>query len=459
MMKYLCLLLASLLISPLVAVAGSSDSFASAVTEGISVGGQLDLSAASIAIDGSDYVRYAAELQLALEGKVADNIALGGRVAAYKYWGDFNSTFDDTLRAERAYLNWWSIGGSNFDLSLGRRPLFYGTPQNRSADQMHIGTPYGNPADLNLDGLSLGYDLNSLTGVPGMKIRLCYGKGIESEWSNEDRFKDNFSSYLDESWLAGMNLDLYNDEQNLIQLNLFRAIDVTSGVNDSISFQSQYAALFAPTLYQDVPKFPSLFMSVSDTSNTKIGDINLLGINFLRKESRGFTWFASAALSQLKSNGKAGVFGGLGSDAVYQAQLSSDSSEILMVPVAAENDETHQGYGFYAGFQVPGPWGRFGLEYNYGSRYWTPFTLPQDDVLGSKLDTRGQATEGYYLVEIGRKARIKIGGIYYDYSYTGSGSPVGEPKKVSEVKAGSAYALAPPIDTAWTAYIKFQLEF
>ena len=459
MKKFLCLFLGTLLVSPVTAFAAASDSFAPAVVERVSAAGQLKFSATSIAIDGADYVRYTAELQLALEGKVADNIVLGSRLAAYKYWGDFNSEYDDTLRAERAYLNWWSIGQSNFHLSLGRRPLFYGTPQNPSADQMHIGTPYGNSADLNLDGLSLGYDLRPLTGVPGMKIRLCYGKGIESEWSNEDRFKDNFSNYLAEAWLGGMNVDLYNDEQSLIQLSLFRAMDVTSGVNDAISFQAQYAVLFAPTMYADMQKFPGLFLSVTDTSQTKIGDIDLLGINFMRKESRGFTWFASAALSRLKSNGKAGMFGGLGSDAVFGAQLSGGGSEILIVPVAAENDDTHQGYGFYAGFQAPGPWGRFGLEYNYGSRYWTPFIQTQDDLLGSKLDTRGQATEAYYLIEVGRNVSIKIGGIYYDYTYTGSGSPVGEPKKVSEVKAGAAYAIAPPVDTAWDAYIKFRLEF
>ena len=171
------------------------------------------------------------------------------------------------------------------------------------------------------------------------------------------------------------------------------------------------------------------------------------------------TRFGSFGMTQLESNGNAGMFGGMGNDAVFEAQLSDDGSEIYMVPARAEDDDTQEGYGVYVGIQVPAPMGKFGLEYNYGSKYWTPFTQAQDDLIGSKLSTRGHVGEVYYIFDINPRAFIKIGGLYYDYEYTGSGSPVGKPVKVSDVQDGVAYSLLPVIDTAWDAYAKITMQF
>jgi glycerol-3-phosphate acyltransferase PlsX len=59
--------------------------------------------------------------------------------------------------------------------------------------------------------------------------------------------------------------------------------------------------------------------------------------------------------------------------------------------------------------------GKIGLEYNYGSEYWTPFTQAQDDMLGSKLATRGHVGEAYYIVDVNPNMFLKFGGLYYDY--------------------------------------------
>ncbi|MCK5914200.1 MAG: DUF3373 family protein, partial [Desulfuromusa sp.] len=136
-----------------------------------------------------------------------------------------------------------------------------------------------------------------------------------------------------------------------------------------------------------------------------------------------------------------------------------DGSEIIMMPDRAENDDTQDGYGVYVGVRIPAPFGKLGLEYNYGSQYWTPFTQNQDDLLGSKLATRGHVGEIYYIFDINPNAFIKIGGLFYDYEYTGSGSPIGEPLEIDEVIAGNEYSLMPVVDTAWDAYAKITMKF
>lgn len=463
MNKSIILLIAGLLFFPTFATADLLNYFSAGPdTERFSIDGKFELSTASIDIDDDSYAIYNAHFQLGLEAKIVNNIALGGRLDADKYWGDFNDFHTDTIRAERAYLNWWDIADSDFYLSMGRRPLFYSSPSAASTGSMHIGSPYGHPTDFNIDGVTIGYLLSPLTGIEGMDIRLSYGNGIKSEWGNDNRLKDSISKHLADAQLGGLNFDLFNDGKTFLQLSLFRAMDVNDGVNGVVAFPIQYAQLFAPTLYIDIQKFPTFNFTTRSTPTTVIGDITMLGLNTSHEMDNGLILFGSVAMSQLDPNGKAGLFGGLGSDAVYEAFLSGDGSEVYMAPVRAENNDSQDGYGVYIGIQIPAPMGKVGLEYNYGSEYWTPFTQAQGDqadVFGHKLDTRGHAAEAYYLFEINHYASIKVGGIYYDYEYTGSGSPVGKPIKIDDIENGSAYSLMPVTDIRWDAYAKITIDF
>jgi len=149
----------------------------------------------------------------------------------------------------------------------------------------------------------------------------------------------------------------------------------------------------------------------------------------------------------------------MGNDAIFEANLNSFGDEIIMTPVRAADSDTNDGYGAYVGVQVPTGNGKLGLEYNYGSEYWTPFTQGQDDMLGSKLAVRGQVAEGYYIWDVNPKTFIKLSGLFYDYEYTGSGSPVGKPVKVDDVLAGTAFNMLPVVDTAWDANISFTVKF
>lgn len=428
--------------------------------------------------DINNDIMYTTRMRLGMKAKIASNMSFSGRLNMYKNWGDsttsqvFDSwnaftmdgtnsgnTTGDFLKVERAYFDWKDIGGSNFYLSIGRRPSTYGPPNEFRENELRGGTPTGHLVHFNFDGVTIGYKLGELTGVEGQVARFCYGQGFESEWGNGSMFNDDITANLKDTQLGGFNIDVYNDGQTFVQATLFRAQDVVDGFKGVLAFPTQYAELFAPTLFADMQKFPTFNFETRYTPTTVIGNINLAALGFTRQEDNGFTYFGSVAWTQLDPNGKAGMFGGLGTDAVYQATLSANGSEVFMVPVAAEDSDTQDGYGVYVGVQIPAPMGKVGFEYNYGSEYWTPFTQAQDDALGSKLATRGHAAEAYYIFEINRNAFIKVGGIYYDYEYTGSGSPVGKPVKIEDIESGAAYSLMPVVDTAWDAYAQMTLKF
>ncbi|MDX2494068.1 MAG: DUF3373 family protein, partial [Desulfuromusa sp.] len=396
--------------------------------------GAFRLATAPHKSDINNDIMYTTRLRLNMKADIASNMNFDARLNMYKAWGDSSGSrvFDswdafamdgtssgrpsgDTMHVERAFFNWKDIGGSDFYLSIGRRPSTYGPPSNYRENELRGGTPSGHLVNFNFDGFTIGYHLSEITGMEGQSVRFCYGQGFESEYGNGSLFNDDITANLKDTHLGGFNIDVYNDGKTMVQATLFRAQDVVDGFTGVFAFPTQFAELFAGTLYTDMQKFPNMNFNVRYTPSTVIGNINLIALGMTREEDNGFTWFGSVGMTQLESNGDAGMFGGMGNDAVFEAQLSTDGSEVYMMPARAEDDDTQEGYGVYVGIQVPAPMGKFGLEYNYGSEYWTPFTQAQDDLIGSKLSTRGHVAEAYYIFDINPRAFIKIGGLYYDY--------------------------------------------
>ena len=66
--------------------------------------------------------------------------------------------------------------------------------------------------------------------------------------------------------------------------------------------------------------------------------------------------------------------------------------------------------------------------------------------------------EGYYIQPIyGHNFFAKVGTQYYDYKYTGSGNPLGEPVKISSIS--SLDALNPVADKIWNYYASVTFRF
>jgi hypothetical protein len=414
-------------------------------------------------------------LRLNMKAKIWDNVKFSGRLSMFKNFGDstdvqvFDSwnrftmdatnsanTTSDVLRVDRAYFDWSNIADSGVYLSIGRRPSTGGPPTQYRDGELRRGTPTGNVMSLNFDGITIGKHFEDI-GLEGFTARFCYGQGFESEWGNGELFNNTYTDTKD-THFAGFNVDILNDGINFLQVTAFRAMDINDGFKGLIAFPSDYAAIFAPTLWQDMQNFPNFNFVTRVQPSTTIGDIDLGGIVFSREEDNGVNWFLSGGMTVLRPNGNAGMFGGMGSDLVYEVQ---DVGGMLMpVPTGKgtpTDDET--GYGVYVGVQVPAPLGKFGLEYNYGSEWWTPFNQALDDPIGSKLATRGHVGEAYYIFDINPRMFFKLNGIYYDYEYTGSGSPVGKPQKIDDILDGTAYSMLPAVDTAYSLSATMSMQF
>ncbi|MCL1041505.1 MULTISPECIES: DUF3373 domain-containing protein [Shewanella] len=461
--------------SPLGQMMAANPELAAAFQSGMLQGVMPYVLAPKTTQDINNDIFYTTRLRLNLKAKVWDNVSFAGRLSMYKNWGDstgvqvFDSwrsftmdgtnsgnTSGDWLRVERAYFDWKNIGGSNTYLSIGRRPSTYGPPTQYRENEKRGGTPSGHLVNFNFDGATLGYNLGEITGIEGQVVRFCYGQGFESQWGNGEMFGDIVTK---DTHLGGFNIDAINDGNHFLQFTLFGAKDINDGFKGTMAFPTQLAGIFAPTMYQDMQKFSNFNFQTRVQPSGVIGDMYLGGIGYAYESDEDFKAFASFGWTRAEGNGNAGMFGGMLSDAIFEAQLNADGSEIIMMPSAADEADTKDGYGIYVGIQIPAPYGKFGLEYNYGSKYWTPFTQAQDDPIGSKLATRGHVAEAYYMFDINPRMFIKLAGLYYDYEYTGSGTPVGAPQKVDDVVNGSAYSMLPVVDTAYDLNASLVINF
>ncbi|MFO7667254.1 MAG: DUF3373 family protein [Desulfobacterales bacterium] len=410
------------------------------------------------------------KFRLEMKSKINENLTFGGRLAAYKVFGDstgvkFNQgslgdvTFDgntsslphgDTIRLERAYFVYSdSVSSVPISFSLGRRPSTEGPPLEYRNYSMEGGSPLGTIINWQFDGASLNFGLEDVTGIPGAAFKLCYGVGFEGDWGNSSSLS-NSQPDVNDVHMFGFISTLYDNDATSLVLNYAHAWDITDGftgltVMPFIIAKQDRNGDGTPEYYFE-PNSGGYISRMEPSTN--IGDWDaaslLLRTNFSELFANidafvSFSWTQTRP-SQISQNPFYEMMG--------QGLLSSNGAL-----------EDHNGYGIYAGVIFPMPYkAKMGLEYNWGSKYWFNFTGAEDSLVGSKLAARGQVFEGYYIQPIySNNFFITLGGQYYDYEYTGSGNPMGKPVKISDATAFDSFNVI--IDNVWVGYLSATIRF
>lgn len=383
------------------------------------------------------------KLILGMGAQPAENLVFKGALGAYKTFGNNTSSAqngfqsldwfgtqspsDATIRLREAYfLYFGDIGDVHYSASFGRRPSVDGFMTNLRADNADPASPVGHNINMEFDGASFKFDLDKLTGISGMYVKLCLGRGNSSADARFPQFTgyngSNFTltnamaaqtpysgNGLDapNMDLAGLLVQIYDDGQYKVMANYFMGWNMMGAnftrlpgggvdANTSTAMDDSYNVMLT-----DVGDLTggSLSLQVNGIGN---------GISDFLDDS---IFFISYAFSKTDPKGKHFTL----YDAMNPA--STGSTEMLGSP----NSET--GYSYYAGLQVPGFMAgqRLGLEYNHGSKYWRSFTYGEDTLIGSKLAARGDAYEIYYTLPlVGKNLTAQLSYVYIDYDYTGS---------------------------------------
>lgn len=421
--------------------------------------------------DANNDVILTNKFRLNMAAKVNDQLSFTGRLAAYKVFGDSTEvkvnqgnlgdvTLDgntsslphgDTIRLERAYFNYtkdWGRVPTNF--SLGRRPSTDGPPLEYLNNSLEGGSPLATIINWQFDGASYNLGLEEVTGIYGAALKFCYGVGFEGDWGNTYTL-GNQQPDVDDVHMFGFIATLFDNDATSAVLNYAHAWDITDGftgltVMPFIVSKEDQNGDGTDEYY--FTKNSGGYVSRLEPA-TEIGDWDALSLllrtNLTERFDKDIDLFLSGSWSHTSPS----------------RTSRNPYYEVMGQGLLNSNGELkdRDGYMIYLGAVFPMPWdARFGLEYNYGSQYWFNFTGAEDSLVGSKLAVRGHVYEGYWHQPIFSDNFFATLGLrYYDYEYTGSGNPMGEPVKISEVS--SLDAINPVTDEVWDGYLSLTFRY
>lgn len=324
-------------------------------------------------------------------------------------WVTNENALDNTLNVKEAY---WLYRNDSFlgnadvawTASVGRRPSTDGLGINARANQKRK-SPLSHTVNVEFDGASARFDLDKLTGVEGMWLKFCGGRGLSNA---KPRFSSDGTDYASDDTknpdidMLGFIYVPYDDGQYSVHTNYARAWNLIGFDGPSIgAYQAAYGA------YAASPSATTLAaLNFAAPAFKDVGDLDLATIMFkidgIGDEISDYlddtNVFFSAAMSKTRPN-SLGMLG------------STDS-------------ET--GKSFWIGANAPCPINpddaRIGIEWNHGSKYWRSMTYGEDTMAGSKIATRGDAWEIYRNQQLTKALSFGLSYTYIKYDYTGSNS-------------------------------------
>jgi len=356
---------------------------------------------------------------------------------------------DDTLKVREVYWLWTpTVGGFPTTVSVGRRPSTNGNLINLRDDDKEQ-SPMGHVINMEFDGASAGIKLDKL--VTGMSFKLCLGRGLTNatSWASQATKAVNGAmgvgtdlpnyvedgSNLDNTDMAGFIFVPYDDGQYQVKTTWFRGFSVPG----------MYATTIDGTTGQ-----PTAYTMESG------GDMDGGAISFkvegIGDEINDFLdetiIFASFAYSKSHPEDiTRTVVGGPEADVYTDASMLGSS-------------ESETGYSQWIGIQMPNlTGGRFGLEYNRGSKNWKSFTYGEDTMVGSKMAVRGNAYEAYWTQPIIDKVfSMQVRYTYLDYDYTGSNGFFGDGSTSMEIDSAGSLAMD-SVETAQDIRVYFRYRY
>jgi hypothetical protein len=398
---------------------------------------------------------YTNRLGIDLHAKATQDVSVNVRLLAYKTFGsqddsavtnggsspffaDRVGVFDGTLghipsnsylNVDRAYATWSNIADQPLWFSIGRRPSSNGAPSNLRMNTERPGNG-GTPAllvDYAFDGMTLGW-APDIEALPGAYAKVCYGRAFDSGFSSP-------TNSLRDTDMLGVAIIPVDTDPLRVWMQWNHAYNIFD--------------------------FPVM-------NNTAFGDTSV-------KANLGeIDWYGIGAMGTVKNVGPGSLnfFGDIGYNYIQPNNNVSAQAGFQGLMTGAffnpEAPNSKDGWAAYVGarYDIAPTATKLGFEFNHGSKNWMPFDPAADDIVTSKLGTRGNVYEGYLVQELKlkpvsshfSKAFFRIGYQYYDFEYTGSNNWVGAPVKIADIKSTDMQLLT-PLKSAQNIYATFEVKF
>lgn len=379
-------------------------------------------------------------------GATANNASPNTSGNANFDWVTNENLGDNSVKVKTLYAIYFgNLGDVDYTASIGRRASTNGTLANLRSDDKEA-SPNGHMINVEFDGASFNFNLDKVTGVPGMAFKLCMGRGltnVNSRFMMTNEGHMQMADYTHDS-NRNENIDMfgfiftpYDNGQYRVTTQAFKAwnligYEMGNVVDGAVSNMmntygmTQPAAVMALGMGMSNPaNVVNLMSGVANQGFKNSGDFYGATISFIATGiGSGIsdfldntTAFASYSISKTDPNSK--------------LTTSTNASMLgLATGGMMGSDKSQIGNSIWVGVQMPAVFtkdGRIGLEYNQGSKWWRSFTYGEDTMVGSKLAARGKAYEAYYTQPI--LGSVLTGQLRYtkiDYDYTGSNAFFGD---------------------------------
>ena len=302
---------------------------------------------------------------LMFKGKLAIYSTWGSHLvvedAGFKDWSASSKASDTLMRVKEAYFVYSNaIGEQPISVSIGRRPSSNGFLANYRENEKNPGSPLAHITNMEVNAamVKLGWD----RFVEGAYTKFVYGRAhsgeMEGVYGNTAATRFPYAD-IDGSEDTSVDFfvmpgDAYNDGQYQVMYQWAHIFD-TKGKHETDPSLNKAIAAGSADLFSVGLKVDGIGDEISD---------------FLDET----TVFVSAAYTNY--NAKDGY-----------------------VLLDSEAGGSQSGQSIWVGAIIPDGFtdaGKFGFEYNHGSKYWTPMTWAEDTAMGSKISVRGDAYEAYW---------------------------------------------------------------
>lgn len=313
-------------------------------------------------------------LYLTMGAAPMDGLTFKGKLAVYSTWGSelytedpalkdwagSSKATDTVMRVKEAYFLYSnSIGEQPISFSVGRRPSTDGYLANYRENEQTSGSPMAHITNMEVNAAMVMLDFDRY--ATGAYSKFVYGRAHAGEIENV------YSS-------TGPYATVDGTEDTPVDFFLFLGNAYNNG-----QYQIGYEwAHILNTKGENLD--PALLYA--DSIKIAAGEADMFALSFktdgIGDEINDFldasTFFTSVAMTQY--------------DAKNGYSLIGESDGGMAT-----------GYSYWIGLLVPDMMtdaGKFGLEFNHGSKDWTPMTWAEDTATGSKIAVRGEAYEAYW---------------------------------------------------------------
>ena len=350
------------------------------------------------------------------------NVANGVGFANFDWVTNENAT-DNTLKVKEAYwlyMNDTFLGTDHpWTASFGRRPSTDGLGINLR-ENTDPKSPLAHTVNVEFDGASFKFD--NILPTPGDSFKICLGRGLTNARPRFDMFGPAYAEdtrKTEDVDMYGFIFVSYDDGQYSISTNWAKADHLIGFTASSMGAFEQ-----AADAYMQNPNGTNLANYMAAVPNfVDVGSIELATAMF---KAEGIGNGISPALDDTKF---------LASWAMSKTHPNVNNGGML------GETESKTGNSIWIGLNAPCPLttdGRWGVEWNKGSKYWRSVTYGEDTMIGSKIAARGDAYEAYYKKPLTKALTADLRYTYIKYDYTGSNNFFGydgKPVAMSDVDA------------------------